>query len=256
MYQKFTATEIGVDAETKQIRIMFSNEVDPDSINSTTVYLNDINGVEFKTTYAVNSNEVLINLSEEIVPNEKYMLWITKDVSNMIGENLAVRVRKEIIFQTAIRSTVVIHKPYDFQEIEDELHLEFSERVAEKDDPPCLSYLVQISEGHLFENIVIESMVEETDIKLAGFKKNGQYYARVRAQKNAKDYGPWSKPVTVIVKIPEKEEEIEDIFTEEASILTTPENGITHESFIIEFNGDIDINSIAENSILLFQKKV
>ena len=75
MYQKFTATEIGVDAETKQIRIMFSNEVDPDSINSTTVYLNDINGVEFKTTYAVNSNEVLINLSEEIVPNEKYKLF-------------------------------------------------------------------------------------------------------------------------------------------------------------------------------------
>ena len=84
-----------------------------------------------------------------------------------------------------------------------------------------------------------------------------QYFLRVRTQTSEKDFGNWSETVT-FTHIPQKNvvPDQEPIFEQDLEVLSSDDDGITPDSFIIEFNSELDPSSIDIDDILVFRKPV
>lgn len=267
MYQQFTATTIDIDPATKKIHVNFTNEIDEETVDSHTFYVGKHNdGARIPIEFIVDSAHIYATIIPELEPNVKYVLCATTGIKNAMGESLAHQLTKEFQIISTVRSTVDITAPYDYQDITGTIEIKWNETI-EDGSRTCDSYFVQIADNHLFEKSEIETYIRRPSqpAQITGLKTSGQKYIRMRAQKDTNDYGPWSNPITIVyTAVNAAGEPIDDdgdsvleepVFIRRMEVLTTPEQGETPDSFIIEFDDEIDPASV-EDSIILLQQRI
>jgi len=122
-------------------------------------------------------------------------------------------------------------------EVLNELHFLWEEvSVDGKRENLVSSYLLQIAKENTFYNVVRETeVVEKQEIRITDIDE-GQYYLRVRAQKNGK-YGRWSKVISFLVR---QAEDKTSSYEEQLKIISAPVNGETPPSFVFQFDEEID----------------
>ena len=143
MHNEFTVNEIITEIRNKTISINFAYDLDPNSINETTIQIKKRGSTEC-IEYNANVegrtvNVVLLNWPQ---PNEEYILRIEK-LKNIIGDVLATSVRRKITFESSICSTVNIISP-SFNELISELSIKWKEVLADETHQYVNSYLLEI----------------------------------------------------------------------------------------------------------------
>jgi biopolymer transport protein ExbD len=191
-------------------------------------------------------------------PNIEYIISI-QNLTNVLGDALVSGVRRKIIFVSSITSKVQITYPA-FNEVITDLKLKWQETAVDPNQPLVNSYYIEISTEANFYNIVKKTEVQDrTEIDLTDVTKK-QYYVRVRAQKDG-EYGSWSDVVTFVVgdsaDVPgpifddgDSSVNEEPIFSADMQIVSAPANGETPASFIIEFDCEVDPDSIEDIIVL------
>lgn len=257
MYQKFNATTIDIDRIRKSVHIDFSYDVDEDTINSKTVYVyKNKNGDIVSTQCIVEGTSVNLSFTNDMEPNTEYVIVVTKEVASITGENVYTAVKKTFTVDSSVTSRVAINSPSNYEELADKVALSWNE-IAGDDNKTCETFLVQIASDNLFFNVLLESEVNnKTSVTFGTVKDAEQYFVRVRAQKSQEDFGAWSDIITfTLIKTATNKNDDEAIFQKAMEVLTIPEQGQTPESFIIEFDAEIDVSSV-EDSIILIRKPV
>lgn len=260
MYQDFSVSTIDIDKATKRIAIGFTNEIDPDSINPKTLYVSTgDNGDVVKIKWQVEGYILYVDIVEEIVPNLSYYLFITTDVLNAMGENLANRCKQEFIVKTDVRNSCEILSPVYDEKFDDcDVTVTLSEILYSDASKQENSFYVQVSSDWMFENIVTESAFTNRNTAKIHVDKTGQIFIRARVQKDEENYGEWSAPVSIYMDNDNDlsfDEDEEPIFFQELEIISSPEQGETPRSFIIEFDSEIDEKSI-EDAILILKRRI
>lgn len=257
MYQEFIATVINTDIRSKKIIIEFSHDIDSSSIDDSTLQIIHRKTRDFMDYHiGVEGKVVSITLLEWPLPNEEYILKIEK-FKNILGDTLVSGIRKKIIFETSICSTVDIVSPA-FNEVINELVIKWVENKIDDTHELVNSFYLEVSQEANFYNINYKTLVtNQHEIELPVLKA-GQYYVRCRVQKDDQ-YGFWSETITFLIdKTPAKPEAIfdseddldEPIFVDDIQILSTPKSGETPTSIMIEFDCEID-SDFLDNIILI-----
>lgn len=260
MDYNFCINEVTTSLYTKSITINTSFDIDPESVNDSTIKFNEFsskNLVDYKLE--VEGKSIILTLLDWPKPNQEYLL-IVNGIKNILGNDLQSGTKRKITFESGITSNIsLIHPSYD--EVISDLRLEWEEKLVDESAQLVNSYYLEIATENAFNNIIRNTKVQNANtINLADIN-NGQYYVRIRAEK-LNEYGPWSEVSTFIVDsvsnntIPEPElnQEYDQIYVPEIGIELKPENGTTPTSFIIRFNREIDPNSI--NNIVVRKSDV
>jgi len=257
MYQEFIASVINTDIRSKKIIIEFSHDIDASSIDDNTLQIIHRKTRDFMDYHiSVEGKVVSITLLEWPLPNEEYILKIEK-FKNILGDTLVSGIRKKIIFESSICSTVDITSPA-FNEVINELVIKWVENKTDETHELVNSFYLEVSPEANFYNINYKTLVtNQNEIELPVLKA-GQYYVRCRVQKD-NQYGFWSETITFLIdKTPAKPETIfdseedndEPIFVDDIQILNTPKSGETPSSIMIEFDCEID-SDFLDNIILI-----
>ena len=254
MYQEFNVLRISTSLLEKKVVVAFSLDVNEETVTLDTLVL-----VEKATSRIVSTiinarrNVVELELVDWPVPNAEYLIKVQKGIKSIVNDELPDSLQRNLIFNSEITSVVEVLSPADHEEI-NELLITWKEKQVRSSEDLVNSYYLEISTDTAFYNIVKRTEVHgKESIKLSGLP-GGQYYLRIRAQKDGQ-YGRWSDTATFVVKEESKktgpifEEEEEDdgpVFEEELAVIGVPVNGESLNSFLIEFDDDIDIDSIED----------
>lgn len=253
MYQKFSIVFISADLIEKRIAIEFTHDVDGDTVTLDTLTL-----LEKESSRIVDvrihtkRNFVYLELLDWPNPNTEYMLLIQKGIKSIVNDELPDSLQRSIYFKSEVTSAVEVRSPSDYEEI-NELFISWVEKRTVPSENLVNSYYIEIAKDNAFYNIIQKTEVHDRNDITLSLLPPGQYYLRIRAQKNG-HYGRWSDTVTFVVKEesrkpPDSNFDDGPIFEEELEVVMTPVNGETPKSFIIEFNEEIDPESI-ENIIV------
>lgn len=255
MYREFTVQNISTNTKEKTIFVEFSMDVQENSIDDSTIQLVDKSTKEIKNyRILVSGKTATLILNEWPAPNAEYIINIS-DILNVLGESLVRSERKKITFESAILSDIVITYPAD-NEIVNAILVKWTESTINGSEA-INSFYLEISSEASFYNVLSSTLVTDSAQVEMPKLDNGQYFIRCRAQKED-SYGEWSETVTFLMgdshTDPEStysEGDLEDaVFIDELKIISTPDNGKTPVSFIIEFNGDIDLESLSNITII------
>lgn len=256
MQYEFTINEIVAEMQTKTISINFAYDIDPASINESTIQLKKRGTTELVDYQAkVEGRVVKLVLINWPDPNQEYILRIEK-LKNILGIELTNAVKKRIIFESSICSTINILSP-SFNEKINDIYIKWEEVLQNPNQELINSYLIEISTEANFYNIVKSSYVQnKTEITFDSLEL-GQYFLRARVQKD-ESYGFWSETISFIVgekKINNQSiDSIEPIYIKPIQLTCLPNNGETPESFIFEF--DTPINSDFLDNIIVIRKDI
>lgn len=252
MYREFGITKISTSLSEKNIHIEFSLDVDPDTVTSDTIAVMEKESRRI-LDFAINTNRniVVLTLNEWPKADTEYIIRIQSGIQSIVEDNLPDSLQRAIIFKSEVTSAIEIISPAQHEETESLL---FSWREVKSDDLESslvYSYYLEVAKENAFYNIVRKTTVEgQQEIKLLGVEP-GQYYVRIRAQKGA-SYGKWSETITFIVVNSSEQEDIDDediIFEDELLIVSTPVNGETPGTFVIEFDEELDPGAVYEVSV-------
>lgn len=264
MHQDFRITAIDTDLQKKAIIVESTFDIDPETVNNSNFVLMDrLTRNEVELDFKVDGKTIIASLLAWPTPNVDYILRIEK-LTNVLGEELSTGVRRKIQFESEIVSKVKVTFPAN-NEVIDDLKVAWDE-VADEEHK-IGSFYVEVSTENAFHNIIKKTMIGgRHEIDLLDVPK-GQYYVRVRAQKDDQ-YGEWSEVITFLIgenpSAPEPiynptepdEVPIEDdvIFEGDLEIVSTPETGTTPSSILIEFDREIDPDSI--ENILVIRRSI
>ncbi len=271
MYKVFNLSSVNLNAIEKRIDLKFNFDIDPNSISADTLSLVSLDGIHSIFTYKVVDDVITMTLKEWPEPNSVYQILLNKELKSISGQNLKNAIRYRLTFSNEVTSEVTIVEPYNFQKL-DNLVFKF------KDSENIGQYYIEIAKENRFYNLVYDAIINTNEIEL--FDQNiapGQYYIRARVKTN-KEFGKWCSPVTFIYKeICDCEEQkpdgpsanasmpsawsdlfgnglvydtvpknildsIQPEVEEDLEVLTYPEQGVTPESFIFEFDKNLDVN--------------
>ncbi len=257
MYQEFSIIKISTSLIEKKIEINFSLDVDEDTATLDTLILVEKETSKIvDTNISVSRNVVQLELVNWPTPNKEYMIKIQKGITSIVDDILPDSLQRSLVFKSEITSVVEVQSPADHEEI-DELSISWNEKQVRPSENLVHSYYLEISTDNAFYNVVKKTeVVDKNKITLSSIS-NGQYYLRVRAQKD-KQYGQWSDVVTFIVSenskpsepIYDDEDNEDPVFEEDLRTITVPVNGETPESFLFEFDDEIDTDSIQDIVII------
>lgn len=262
MYQSFSVISIEPSFAEKSIMIHTSFDIDPTSVNEKTVKVySKFDGTDSSVEYKVNKKSITILLKDEIVPNTDYILRITNEVKNILGDGLESGVRRKIVFSSGVREIPQILSPSNFEEISNlKVALTTLKEDEEVEDSEDNLYFIQIAKDVAFINIVFETTIED---KIADLKDLpiGQYYIRARVEQlkdGKRECGKWSETNTFVstrqivddTEYQPEPEPDEPEYIEEIVLIDKPVNGETPESIIFEFSGEIDPEFI-ENIVVI-----
>lgn len=260
MYNEFTINEILINPQTKTISVNFAYDIDPTSITEETIQVMDRSTREI-IDYDVIVDDRIVNITLKSwpEPNKEYLLTIEK-LKNILGDVLASAIRKKIIFTSSITSTVNILNP-DFNEVINDIFVKWEEVKADETQELVNSYFIEISSDTNFYNIERATLVQEKQEIILEKLEPGQYFIRMRVQKN-EQYGFWSEKVSFIIETNSNDESgaifDEDnnnpVFIQEIKLLCSPENGDTPETILLEF--DCPINSDFLENIIVIRKEM
>lgn len=273
MYQRFTVDKFLLHQTSDEIVLSFTQDIDEDSIDNRSVYiLQDSSGAhKTLTDVPVESYETdgqIVTLKYRgLELNTMYEIHVTSKVLSILGDPLEVEFVKQFVLKSDVDSTVVILSPADHESVSP-LSLKVKETAGES-GKLFNSFHVQVSSDVNFLDIVLEpSMTDTAEADFDDLKDEHQYFLRVRST-DGKDYGNWSEPVTFTVakktatpsqigagEPPAKDDVFFDGVISDMELVGSPENGKTPESFLFEFDCELDEEFIKHSDIIVTMKEV
>lgn len=261
MHQDFSVVSIHTRLLDKSITIELNLDVDSDSVKQGVLVLSEKEANKI-TSFDIEAKGRLIKLSltDWPVPNKEYLLKIQKGITSIVGDILPDSLMRSLVFRSEITSEVAVLSPSNHEEIE-EVNLSWVENLKDGFGSLVNSYYLEISTENIFYNIIKSTNVYGNSSISMGDIPPGQYFLRIRAQKDSQ-YGQWSDVISFIIAgkngntgaletdPSEDEDDFSPVFEEELEILSLPENGVTPKSFIIEFDEELDPSAVAEIVIL------
>ena len=205
MYKEFALVDMEVNPTEKQIKLFFTGNVDPDTINSDTIAMvhaesQKIHRLKFRTSKKV----VIITVLDEINPGEEYRLDINKTIKDIVGAKLQSSLIRHVYFNTNIYSNVRILSPANHELVDGTFMCEWQEILRDKRRKPILEYRLQIADNINFNPIEIDTVVvNKQRIGFPKLKNQQQYYIRIRVE-SGKEFGKWSHVATFTYDGPER----------------------------------------------------
>lgn len=263
MYQGFSVTSIHPNFGESMIEINTSFDIDPSSVNESTIQLfSKAHRTDSNIDFVVNGKKILVLIKEDIIPNTSYIVRIA-GIKTVIGDELESGIRRTITFDSMVKEIPYIVTPANNEEIVD-LKVTLKAMLEDKEFETIenKTYFIQIAKDVAFINLVLETSTPESTINLKDIEA-GQYYIRARVESmigSKKEHGKWSETITfislkgLVPDSPCDEEDDGPIFIQDIDIVTYPQNGETPESILIEFSGEIDPDSI--DKIIVIRRDV
>lgn len=205
MYKEFALVDMEVNPTEKQIKLFFTGNVDPDTINSDTIAMvhaesQKIHRLKFRTSKKV----VIITVLDEINPGEEYRLDINKTIKDIVGAKLQSSLIRHVYFNTNIYSNVRILSPANHELVDGTFMCEWQEILRDKHRKPILEYRLQIADNINFNPIEIDTVVvNKQRIGFPKLKNQQQYYIRIRVE-SGNEFGKWSDVATFTYDGPER----------------------------------------------------
>ena len=205
MYKEFALVDMEVNPTEKQIKLFFTGNVDPDTINSDTIAMvhaesQKIHRLKFRTSKKV----VIITVLDEINPGEEYRLDINKTIKDIVGTKLQSSLIRHVYFNTNIYSNVRILSPANHELVDGTFMCEWQEILRDKRRKPVLEYRLQIADNINFNPIEIDTVVvNKQRIGFPKLKNQQQYYIRIRVE-SGNEFGKWSDVATFTYDGPER----------------------------------------------------
>lgn len=205
MYKEFALVDMEVNPTEKQIKLFFTGNVDPDTINSDTIAMvhaesQKIHRLKFRTSKKV----VIITVLDEINPGEEYCLDINKTIKDIVGTKLQSSLIRHVYFNTNIYSNVRILSPANHELVDGTFMCEWQEILRDKRRKPILEYRLQIADNINFNPIEIDTVVvNKQRIGFPKLKNQQQYYIRIRVE-SGNEFGKWSDVATFTYDGPER----------------------------------------------------
>lgn len=205
MYKEFALVDMEVNPTEKQIKLFFTGNVDPDTINSDTIAMvhaesQKIHRLKFRTSKKV----VIITVLDEINPGEEYRLDINKTIKDIVGVKLQSSLIRHVYFNTNIYSNVRILSPANHELVDGTFMCEWQEILRDKRRKPILEYRLQIADNINFNPIEIDTVVvNKQRIGFPKLKNQQQYYIRIRVE-SGNEFGKWSDVATFTYDGPER----------------------------------------------------
>ena len=205
MYKEFALVDMEVNPTEKQIKLFFTGNVDPDTINSDTIAMvhaesQKIHRLKFRTSKKV----VIITVLDEINPGEEYRLDINKTIKDIVGAKLQSSLIRHVYFNTNIYSNVRILSPANHELVDGTFMCEWQEILRDKRRKPVLEYRLQIADNINFNPIEIDTVVvNKQRIGFPKLKNQQQYYIRIRVE-SGNEFGKWSDVTTFTYDGPER----------------------------------------------------
>jgi hypothetical protein len=205
MYKEFALVDMEVNPTEKQIKLFFTGNVDPDTINSDTIAMvhaesQKIHRLKFRTSKKV----VIITVLDEINPGEEYRLDINKTIKDIVGAKLQSSLIRHVYFNTNIYSNVRILSPANHELVDGTFMCEWQEILRDKRRKPVLEYRLQIADNINFNPIEIDTVVvNKQRIGFPKLKNQQQYYIRIRVE-SVNEFGKWSDVATFTYDGPER----------------------------------------------------
>jgi hypothetical protein len=255
MYAKFDIIDIRTNPYEKKIDIEFTQDLDETTVSAKNLILADKENRIVNCHYAANNKILTITFVDWPIPNYEYMFIAQPGISSVAGKKLESTIKRHIIFKSEILAQVKILSPVDYEAL-----TEISVKWQEISDQDFVDeYYLELGDTNAFNNVIIKTTIyNKQEIVLQNIP-SGQYFLRIRAQKN-NDYGRWSETVTFVlnnaIEINEEISQQEDdpVVIREPEILAYPENGTTPSSFVIEFDDDLEEEEKIE--IIIYRKNV
>ena len=205
MYKEFALVDMEVNPTEKQIKLFFTGNVDPDTINSDTIAMvhaesQKIHRLKFRTSKKV----VIITVLDEVNPGEEYRLDINKTIKDIVGTKLQSSLIRHVYFNTNIYSNVRILSPANHELVDGTFMCEWQEILRDKRRKPVLEYRLQIADNINFNPIEIDTVVvNKQRIGFPKLKNQQQYYIRIRVE-SGNEFGKWSDVATFTYDGPER----------------------------------------------------
>ena len=205
MYKEFALVDMEVNPTEKQIKLFFTGNVDPDTINSDTIAMvhaesQKIHRLKFRTSKKV----VIITVLDEINPGEEYRLDINKTIKDIVGAKLQSSLIRHVYFNTNIYSNVRILSPANHELVDGIFMCEWQEILRDKRRKPILEYRLQVADNINFNPIEIDTVVvNKQRIGFPKLKNQQQYYIRIRVE-SGNEFGKWSDVATFTYDGPER----------------------------------------------------
>lgn len=196
------------DLKKKSIELLFSLDVDEDTVTGDTIYL-----LHHKTqamiplSYEVDEKKIIVTVKNDIRPNEKYFLSITNELKTITGDSFEPVKGLTVTFNGDVVSDVEIVSPKDFEVIEGDVFIKWHESGEKLEH----MYELEIASDNAFGDVVYHTTVPSTNeiaqYKVPAFKEYGQYYVRIRAV-SSEDNGSWSRVATFTFKDPDTDKKV------------------------------------------------
>lgn len=205
MYKEFALVDMEVNPTEKQIKLFFTGNVDPDTINSDTIAMvhaesQKIHRLKFRTSKKI----AIITVLDEINPGEEYRLDINKTIKDIVGAKLQSSLIRHVYFNTNIYSNVRILSPANHELVDGTFMCEWQEILRDKRRKPILEYRLQIADNINFNPIEIDTVVvNKQRIGFPKLKNQQQYYIRIRVE-SGNEFGKWSDVATFTYDGPER----------------------------------------------------
>lgn len=243
MYKKFSILQVSTGLMEKKVEIKFSLDVDPDTVNlDNLVLIAKDSGKIPEYTFNTTRDVVELTLDQWPEANEEYLLKIQKGITSIVGDELPDSLQRNIIFKSEITSLVEVLSPADHEELS-KLFVAWRETQATTLGGLVNSFYLEISTNNAFYQTVVKTEVIGKDNITISDIAPGRYYLRVRAQQG-EFYGQWSEIIPFEFRPEEKSctevDEDMPILEQEFVMVLAPINGETPNSFIFEFDKDLD----------------
>lgn len=250
MYQDFNVIDITHCYADSKITVTMSFDIDPTSVNDTTIQVfSKKDAITAETNIIIDKRKISIFLKDEVVPNSEYILKVL-NIKSILGQELSSGIRRKLVFSSEVREVPVIMEPADGEEITDlKVSLTTLRESNEVEPIKDKTFFIQVAKDVAFIDIELETISDKTEIDLKDLATR-QYFIRARVetiQDGKKEIGKWSETITFFfTKIDEDCDcgDDEPEYIEYTTLVSKPDNGETPESILIEFSGEIDIDSI------------
>lgn len=264
MYQKFTVEELRIHEEGNRIILGFTLDLDEDTVNDSTVYITETNKNQqpiIKTAIKAEGKQAILEY-KDLKVNTDYEIHATRDIQSITEDTLDIEYIGSFHIESTVDSIVKIISPSDYEEVK-ELYVVLSE-IAGQSEKLFNNFDIQIATDVRFDDVILEtSIYDKNQYGVSSLKPapRNQYYIRARATNN-NDKGNWSPKITFTTKTNTKNSDDNNstdefpVFVSDLKLVGYPENGETPNSFILEFDQDIDPNSFDPDSFILIRKKV
>ncbi len=179
MFKEFALVDMAVNPIEKQIKLFFTSNVDPDTVDSDTIAMVHAEFQKiYRLKYRTSKKTVVITVLDDVEPNEEYRLDINKTIKDIVGTPLQSSLIRHVYFNSNIYSNVRIISP------------------ANHERKPVLEYRLQISENKNFDPCEIDTVIlNKQRISFPQLKDAKQYYIRIRVEKDG-EFGAWSDIAT------------------------------------------------------------